>query len=145
MADESDSKKYLKSILDFEGDDFFGTGLSFNEFALNAEFKKWRNSLSRITDRQERRRRLKLIRLICVALDEVERVHGVWGTIWVNDGLVAIFNGDWDECRQCAEMLCHEGEDPKLVEIYVKAHAPIRALLLEACDTALPTETDEQH
>jgi hypothetical protein len=143
-SDESDSKKYLKSLIDFDSDNFFGTGLSLQEFVLSEDFKRWHNSLSRV-DASERRRRLKLIRKLYLTLEAVERESGVFGTIWVDSGVEAIFNGDWKECRFSADMLLHEGEDAQIIKIYRKAHAPLRALLLEACETALPGDDEARH
>jgi hypothetical protein len=145
MTDDSDSKKYLKSLLGFDSDDFFGTGLTFAEFSRSHDFRRWVNSLSHIRDRTETKRRLKLIRRLCAALEEVEREHGVFATVWVYDGLLAIYDGDWKECRHCAEMLLHEGEDARTIEVYGAAHAPLRAILLEACETALPSDEDARH
>jgi hypothetical protein len=145
VTDDSDSKKHLKSLLDFDGDDFFGTGLTFAEFSLSQDFKRWVNSLARVRDRKETKRRLGLIRRLCAALEEVEREHGVFSTIFVYDGLLAIFYGDWKECRQCADTFLYEGEHPQIIERYVKAHAPLRAILLEACETALPSDEDLRH
>jgi hypothetical protein len=145
MTDDADSKKVLKSMLDFDGDDFFGTGLTFQEFSLSHEYRRWHNNLSRIADRSERRRRLKLIRRLCVVMDQVERGHGVYAMAIAESGLEAIFNGDWKECRIVADMLRHDGEDAPDIAVYVAAHAPLREILLEACDTALPAEGVERH
>jgi hypothetical protein len=80
-----------------------------------------------------------------MAWEEVERDHGVYATIYVYDGLLAIFEGDWKECRRCADMLLHEGEDEQVIKRYVNAHAPLRSILLEACETSPPENGDARH
>lgn len=142
---ESDGKKRLLAWLDTEGDDFLGTGMSFQDFMLSRQIERWKNSISCLQDRTEQRRRVRLIRRLSVAMDEVERTYGVFGFAQLDMAIVAIINGDWVECQRIADELKYEDERPEIRHALAERHAALRTLILEAKELAVPDDADVKH
>lgn len=129
-----DPRARLKRMLN--PDNFLGSGLTLQEWSLSGMIDRWQNCLSNLSDREATRRRVSSIRRICVAIDAIERAHGVFNVRGLERGLVAVINGEWQEVRSIADELLYRGEDASFRAEWTVAHAPIRALLLEACNEA---------
>lgn len=142
---ESDAKKKLKALLDFEGDNFLGSGLSLQELLLKNQIERWQNSISCLHNPQEERRRIKVIRRIALAMEKIEQAHGCFNFAALDRGIVAVINGDWAECQRIADDLKYEDEIADTRYRIAQWHAPIRALLLEACEQAVPNDADVRH
>lgn len=146
MTDESTKRRLnLLELLGFATDNFARSGYSIEEFIVRGMLDRWQNSLSNISDSTERRRRLKLIRRLCVAMDEIERTHGVFNVRGLESGLEAVINGEWKEVRRIADDLLYADETEHVRKAALVAHAPIREILLEACETTLPSDEDARH
>jgi hypothetical protein len=153
MADDQGkaNKAKLLGWLDMGGVDFLGTGMSFGDFMLFKQVERWKNSLSCIRDRKEQRRRVRMIRAIAVAMEALEKQHGVphhgssgrgvqrqiFNTACMDGAILAIINGEWDEARSIAESLDYSDEAEQVRAIYAPMHAPIKALILRACDEVI--------
>ena len=144
MSDEQEkgeAKARLLSWLNIEGNDFLGTGLSFSDFLLSRQIDRWRNSLSCIRNRKEVRRRLRIIRAMSALLESLEQRGEIFNLAGLDGALLAVINGEWDEARSIAESLDYS-EDAELLARYASMHAPIKALILEACDGVLPNDPE---
>src|SRR5690606_7538365 len=107
--------------------------------------ERWQNSLPNMTDRAAERRRIRIVRRICVALDEVERTYGISNMRGLEGGLVAVIHGAGKEVRRIADDLLYRAAARSLREKIAAAHAHVRALLLEAWDEGLlPLESENE-
>lgn len=140
-----DRRRRFLEALGIGTDDFAGTGMSFEEFTARGMLDRWRNSISNLSDRTEKRRRIRLVRQLCATMDDIQRRHGIFNMRLLEEGLVAVINGGWPEVRVIADFLLYAEEDERHRAALVAVHGPIRQLLLEACDTAPASATDPIH
>jgi len=135
-------KKRLLAWIDLEGEDFLGSGLSFNDFMLSRKVERWKNSISCINNAKEERRRIKLIRRLVVAAAEIEREYGCFNQFQIDQAILAIINGDWVECQRIVGYLEYGDESAQLRDAWAPRHAPLRALIIEARELAIPVDVD---
>jgi hypothetical protein len=142
---ESEAKKRLLAWVDTNGDNFLGSGMTFQDFMLSRQIERWKNSIPCLHDRTELRRRVRLIRRLAVAMDGVERTSGVFGFAQLDMAIVAIINGDWAECQRIADELKYEHERSEIRQTLAERHATLRTLILEAKELAVPDDADVKH
>jgi hypothetical protein len=138
---QGDARARFLEWTNLEGDDFLGSGLSFADFMLSNQVERWRNSLSCIRNRTEIRRRLRAIRAIGAAIEALEQQREIFNLAGLDGALLALINGEWDEARSIAESLDYAEEGPLGVR-YAELHAPIKELILKACDEMLPNDPE---
>lgn len=139
MGDEKDKDRAAR-ILDLEGDNFLGTGMSFAEFRKSHDVVRFANSFF-AQGRLERKRRIEAVTRLGAELQRIRKVS-VFCCSLGEAAMEAVIEGDWAMAETWAAhfTFVEEGEH------VAAAHAPLWAefvrILREAYDARPPAPED---
>lgn len=135
MADDEEKTpaEQLRCWLDTNGNDFCGTGLTFQEFLQYEMIKRVKSSFVTVFDRIEERRRLNIIMDLSVAIHKLGGENRSYFAIrWAESGIKHVILGEWDELKLLEKSLLFEDESESLREEVVPAYEEIRSILRRA-------------
>lgn len=98
---EVPSRDGLAKMLDPDGDNFCGSGLTMREFMMAMDIQALNSSFLR-QGREEKRRRLGYVIRLSVALAKITEVS-VWATRLAEGAIEDVIDGDWAGVRECAK------------------------------------------
>lgn len=129
------NRKTFKELLDPEGDNFCGSGLTMPEFLLTMDMQRLHTSFYRQM-RPERNRRLNYIVKLAKVLAQIE-ARSIQATGLARGAIENVIDGDWFGVRQCSKDFREEEveffgvRDPELQALWTQ----FADLLQEAFDT----------
>lgn len=112
---------------------FFGTGLTLQEFMQLGMADKVASSWAQ-QDREERRRRLNFVTELSVELAKIKTHHN-FATGLAEMGIESIIEGDWKMVQEWAEHFTFQDESEGTRGTYAGVYARYSELLQQAYDT----------
>jgi hypothetical protein len=128
----------LHEMLDINGPNFMGTGLSLPELLASGRLQAFMNSLGE-QSRDERHRRLKYLVLLGAELAKIRETE-TFATGLAEMAIEDLIKGDWAGVRSLADGFRFTDEHPSISSRYAPLYARFAELLDEAFATRSGTE-----